>query len=123
MVKLAPLVLGSVVAIAVSCTADVSDEPVGDAVEPGLSHGIGGTSPAERALKAWLASHQGPCATACLSVAAGSCRWEEACAEDVDLVGCGGWTLTCPEAESAASGASGDYSGLSRCWEGCESAR
>ena len=104
----------SVVALSASCVASVADEPIGDAVEPGIHYGTG-PSAAETALRAWRASHPGPCAPACLTAAARGCPWDQVCG-DTDFVECAGVTLTCTEAEDAASG---DLVGLSCCWERC----
>jgi hypothetical protein len=115
MAKLAPLLL----AVLPACLADVPDEPIGDAVEPGIHYGNAGDSAGDKALRAWLNSHRGLCAQGCLAAAARSCPWDQVC-DDTDFVDCAGVTLTCPEAESAGSGG---LAGLSECWEKCELAR
>ncbi len=114
--------LASVAVPSPSCVADVSDEPVGAAVERGLHRGAGGTSPAQQSMTVWLAHHQGPCAQACLTALAQGCPWQQVCADDTDFVECGGLTLTCAEAESAGSSAENDglLVGLSTCWGRCE---
>lgn len=110
----AVVVLVSVVALSAACVADVADESIGSAEEPGLRYGSG-PSAAETALRAWRASHPGPCAAACLAAFGRACPWEEVC-DDTDFVECAGVTLTCAEAKDAASG---ELVGLSYCWERC----
>lgn len=113
---LAPVPLLAAVLLAPACVADVADhEAIGEAPEAGLSRGVGGTSPADRAMRAWTDSHPGPCKDACLAAAGGVCPWREVC-DDTDFVECAGVTLTCAEAEDAGEMT---FVGLSACWDRC----
>jgi hypothetical protein len=106
------LFLLPIAVLAASCIADVADAPdesVGDAVEPVKGPGSLKNLP------------RGPCATACLSLAAGQCGdWQGECADlypDDENVTCAGQALSCRAAQSAAQDT---VLGVGLCYRYCE---
>jgi hypothetical protein len=102
--------------LAAACVAQVVDAPdeVGTAEEPGLKQAGGPSSP----LTEWLASHHGPCVTACGAALVGTCPTHDRCDDAVyDNIECAGVTLTCPAALNAATG---NLYGMQVCVFSCE---
>lgn len=106
------------------CLADVQgEEPVGDALEPGLSYGIGRPQHVDlnHAAEEWARTHSGPCADACFEVGFSNCSdahfvCDRGDAQPYDAITCADHLLTCADAKAA----SGGVAGLSTCWRSCE---
>jgi hypothetical protein len=130
MVKVSPVLLvGCASALFVfSCVADVEHEPVGNVVEPSLSHGIGGHSPEPRDpigdAHAWFRAHPGQCSEACYDARAMLCNDAEIChAADVqpyDVTTCADVGLSCQDVWQAEHG---EVAGLEECRQSCQQRR
>jgi hypothetical protein len=106
-----------------ACVADVPDEEVGSAAEPGIHYGYSTEHNEPPALDAeYDAIPPGPCKTACRQVMSEGCNdWEADCAGDspnAEDVTCGDEYLTCSAARHAVTGT---LSGQVWCYRACMS--